>query len=183
MASRRTAVLVYRWSKVHCHKLRSVWTLPVVTTTDEWGWGGWRKWRKLEFAQAGLFYGLNWRENRSKNKLVCEHAVAWLGTRELLLSGKLRLVKLFWFLHQSPKCTKSMYLFPSRGIRTWFFCLLIWNVFIKKVWRLHCRCIYRNVCPDCKHGESVTIVGLESSRSNMAAIQRKHEGIPAMRYY
>ena len=132
MASRRTAVLVYRWSKVYCHRLRSVWTLPVVTTTDEWGWGGWRKWRKLEFAQAGLFYGLNWRENRSKNKLVCEHAVAWLGTRELLLSGKLRLVKLFWFLHQSPKCTKSMYLFPSRGIRTWFFCLLIWNAASKK---------------------------------------------------
>ena len=89
MASRRTAVLVYRWSKVHCHRLRSVWTLPVVTTTDEWGWRGWGKWRKLEFAQAGLFYSLNWRENRSKNKLVCEHAVAWLGTRELLLSGKL----------------------------------------------------------------------------------------------
>ena len=57
--------------------------------TDEWGWGGWGKWRKLEFAQAGLFYSLNWRENRSKNKLVCEHAVVWLGTRELLLSGKL----------------------------------------------------------------------------------------------
>ena len=117
MASRRTAVLVYRWSKVHCHRLRSVWTLPVVTTTDEWGWRGWGKWRKLEFAQAGLFYSLNWRENRSKNKLVCEHAVAWLGTRELLLSGKLRLVKLFWFLHQSPTCTKSMYLLPFQLFR------------------------------------------------------------------
>ena len=27
---------------------------------------------------------------------------------------------------------------------------------VKKVCRLHCRCIYRNVCPDCKQGEIVT---------------------------
>ena len=183
MASRSTAVLVYRWSKVHCHRLRSVWTLPVVTTTDEWGWGGWGKWRKLEFAQAGLFYGLNWRENRSKNKLVCEHAVAWLGTRELLLSGKLRLVKLFWFLQSISKMHQEHVFISFSRDQNLIFLSAYLKCCIKKVWRLHCRCIYRNVCPDCKHGESVTIVGLESSRSNMAAIQRKHEGIPAMRYY
>ena len=40
-----------------------------------------------------------------------------------------------------------------------FFCLLNVKYCVKKVCRLHCRCIYRNVCPDCKHGESVTISG------------------------
>lgn len=193
MASRRTAVLVYRWSKVHCHRLRSVWTLPVVTTNR---WVGVRRVgevTKTRVCSGRFINSLNWRKNRSKNKLVCEHAVAWLGKRELLLSGKLRLVKLFWFLHQSPKCTKSMYLLPFHLFRgppisfsrdqNLIFLSAYLKCCIKKVWRLHCRCIYQNVCPDCKHGESVTIVGLESSRSNMAAIQRKHEGIPEMRYY
>ena len=41
-----------------------------------------------------------------------------------------------------------------------FFCLLTVKYCVKKVCRLHCRCIYRNVCPDCKHGESVTIRGV-----------------------
>ena len=43
-----------------------------------------------------------------------------------------------------------------------FFCLLNVKFCVKKVCRLHCRCVYRNVCPDCKHGKGVTIRGVRA---------------------
>ena len=144
--------------------------------------------------RAGLFYSLNWRENRSKNKLVCEHAVAWLGTRGLLLSGKLYKTRKTFSVFTSisnmyqehvptslSSFSRATYFLLAGSELDFFVCFS--EMLHQKSVKAALQVYLSNCCPDCKHGESVTIVGLEPSRSNMAAIQRKLEGIPEMRYY
>ena len=54
---------------------------------------------------------------------------------------------------------------------------------VKKVCRLHCRCIYGNV-PDCKHGESVTFRGVGISQIQHGSFSTKpREGISAQQHY
>ena len=64
-------------------------------------------------------------------------------------------------MHQEHVCTsvssfsRAIY-FLLAGSEHNFFVWLSEILSVKKVCRLHCRCIYRNVCPDCKQGEIVT---------------------------
>ena len=96
-------------------------------------------------------------------KLGVRKTKTWPGKRFVYTSISVPL--------NTPTCTKSIYLLPfhlfrgpsiffSRDQNMNFFCLLNVKCCVKKVCRLHCRCIYRNVCPDCKHGESLTISGV-----------------------